>query len=187
GIDQIWAQAGIDVEFKFRLAPFDDTFSLLGNSGNNSPRPTGDLNAIVSAANASGGVLDANPKVINLLLVRIVPGFSQTTDNTANGLAFQPGNGIALWAGSNLSGFSSGRDVISSVLAHEIGHNLGLSHVTTAQNLMQSGGPDDDGERLTASQIATARGSSFLVSVPEPGVSSWLIAIGLALAIRRRR
>ncbi len=187
GIDQIWAQAGIDVEFKFRLTPFNDTFGLIGSPGNNSPRPTGDLSGIISAALSEGGVLDPNPKVINLFMVQIVPGFSQTSDNTANGLAFTPGNGIALWAGPNLTGFSAGRDVISSVLAHEIGHNLGLSHVTTAQNLMQAGGAADDGERLSSSQIATVRQSSFLVSVPEPRVTLLLTGIAFVLAIRRRR
>src|SRR5688572_29900208 len=35
GIDTIWAQAGIDVEFKFRLSPYNDTFTLTGTPGNN--------------------------------------------------------------------------------------------------------------------------------------------------------
>jgi hypothetical protein len=38
---------------------------------------------------------------------------------------------------------------VASVIAHEIGHNLGLEHVTTGENLMKPGG---GGERLNAAQ-----------------------------------
>jgi hypothetical protein len=181
GIDTIWSQAGIDVEFKFRLTPYFDTFTLVGN---NPPRPTSDLNTIISSANAEGGVLDPNPKVINLFMVRIVPGFSQTSDNTSNGLAFVGGNGITLWAGPNLTGFQGGREVISSVLAHEIGHNLGLNHLGALENLMESGG---DGERLNAAQISTARNSSLVVAIPEPSAVLMFGSALLLAGISRRK
>ena len=47
---------------------------------------------------------------------------------------------MAMWAGPNLFSFNGGREIIASVLAHEIGHNLGLPHIGASQNLMQSGG-----------------------------------------------
>lgn len=184
GIDTIWAQAGIDVEFKFRLMPYQDTFTLVGNAGSGI-RPTSDLNTIISRASNAGGVLDPDSKVLNLFMVETVPGFAPLEDNYSAGLAFVGGNGIAFWAGPDLPSFAGGREVISAVLAHEIGHNLGLDHISTAENLMKSSG---EGERLTSAQIATARSSSLLVSVPEPGtVALFLCALPLIAASRPRR
>jgi hypothetical protein len=183
-VDTIWAQAGIDVNFTFSSSNYLSTFALTGTAGSNNPRPTGDLNTIVSNAAAAGGILDPNPNTINLFMVRIVPGFSQTSNNTSNGLAFVGGNGIAFWAGPNLPGFSGGEDVIASVLAHEIGHNLGLSHISETENLMQSSG---DGERLNSAQISTALASRFSVAVvPEPLLSPALFTIGVFVWRRRR-
>ena len=162
-IDQVWAQAGIDIDIRFRPGTYNNTFALTGTAGANSPRPTGDLNTIRSNATAAGGVIDPDPTVLNLFVTRIVPGFSQTSDNTSNGLAFIAGNGITFWAGPSLPAFAGGQDVLASVLAHEIGHNLGLSHIVEAQNLLQSGGSPNQGERLNAAQISTAKNISFSV------------------------
>jgi hypothetical protein len=176
-IDTIWAQAGIDIDFNIDVTAWNNTFALTGTPGDNDPRSTDDLETIVDSA-ALAGVDAANPDTINLFLVRIVPGFSQTSNNTSNGLAFLDSNGITLWAGPNLLSFTNGRDVIASVLAHEIGHNLGLDHIVEAQNLMQGGGSPDDGERLNATQISTALASSFSVPIPEPAT---LMLAGLGL------
>jgi len=178
GINAIWAQAGIDVQFKFRLANWNNDFALLGNI---TPRSQDDLDTIVTNA-SNAGLLDPNPLVINLFLVRIVPGFSQTSDNTSNGLAFVDDNGITLWAGPNLVSFANGRDVIASVLAHEIGHNLNLDHITATENLMQSSG---GGERLNASQIALARASAFSVPIPEPRTLTLLLVVLTSAAASR--
>ena len=182
-IDDIWAQAGIDVEF-LPTTTYDSSFALTGTSD---PRPTSDLNTIVSNASSVPGVLSADPNVINMFFVQIVPGFSQTSDNTANGLAFVGGNGVAQWAGPNLTGFEGGREVIASVIAHEIGHNLGLDHITETENLMQEGGAPNQGERLNSSQIATALASNFSVAVPEPKFPALLALIfAVHLGFRRR-
>jgi hypothetical protein len=180
-IDQIWAQAGIDVEFiSFRTVatanPYNSTFALTGTAGNNNPRPTGDLATIV--ANATPGFIHPDPNTLNLFVTRIVPGFSQTSDNTSNGLAFLGGNGITFWAGPNLPAFGGGEDVIASVLAHEIGHNLGLAHIVEAQNLMQEGGSPNPGERLNAAQIAISIASPFSVIIAVPEANSFA-AVGL--------
>jgi hypothetical protein len=186
-VDQIWAQAGIDVEFSFRAGTYNNTFALTGTTGNNNPRPTGDLSTIRSNAASAGGVLSPDPNTINLFMVRIVPGFSQTSDNTSNGLAFLNANGIALWAGPNLPGFLGGREVIASVLAHEIGHNLGLDHIVEAENLLQAGGSSNPGQRLNSTQISTARASAFSVPIPEPTTYAAVGLVVTLVMLRSRR
>jgi MYXO-CTERM domain-containing protein len=166
-VDAIYAQAGVDVNFTFRAGTYNSSFARIGTPGNNSPRPQGDLSTIRNNAAAAGGVLSSDANTINVFLVTIVPGFSQLSLNSSAGLATVNGNGITYYGGANLLGFTSGREVLASVLAHEIGHNLGLSHNSTIQNLMQSGGNDDDeGQRLDASQIATIIASRFTVAAP---------------------
>ncbi len=185
-VDQIWAQAGIDVDFTFRAGTYDNTFAHTGTPGSNNPRSTGDLNTIITAAAAASGVLSTDPNTLNLFMVRIVPGFSQTSDNTSNGLAFLGGNGITYWAGPNLPGFTGGQEVLAAVLAHEIGHNMGLDHIAESQNLMQEGGSANPGQRLNSAQIATSLASSFSVPVPEPTAGA-LIALAGVFTARRRR
>lgn len=183
GIDTIWAQAGIDIDFKFRLGVWNSSFALLGTPGSNNPRPNSDLSTVFNNASATG-VLDPSPTVINLLMVRIVPGFSQQSDNNSNGLAFLNSNGIALWVAPNLTSFTDGQEAIAAVLAHEIGHNLGLNHIGENENLMAT---DDAGERLNAAQIATARGSQFSVAIPEPASALLALAGVSLLGLGRRR
>lgn len=181
-VDTIWAQAGIDVQF---LTPntWNDTFANIGNS---SPRPTSDLNTIVTQGDALG-FGNSNPLVLDMYFVEIAAGFPDVGENTANGLAFLGANGITQHVGDNLVSFTAGQEVVASVVAHEIGHNLGLPHIVEAENLMQAGGSSNPGERLNASQIATSLASQFSVAVPEP---SSVTVLGFAIsfvALRRRR
>lgn len=187
-VNTIWAQAGIVVNFGAVPADvpevtYNSTFALTGTPGNNNPRPTGDLSTIVSNAAAAGGILDPNPNTLNLFMTRIVPGFSQTSDNTSNGLAFVGGNGITLWAGPNLFDFTGGQEVIAGVLSHEIGHNLGLTHIVEAQNLMQAGGSANSGHRFNAAQIQTALNSPFSVPIAVPESAHAIAAVMLLAAV----
>ncbi len=150
-IDEIYLQAGIDIEFLDERT----TNSTFFNSGvGNGVRLQEDLNAIVQQGDAAGvGHIDG--QIIDTYFVNRVPGFGTVSANTANGLAFIDANGIAIHVGENLLSFESGRDVIARVTAHEIGHNLGLSHVSDSNNLMA------DGVELTASQVSTVLDSDF--------------------------
>lgn len=147
-IDLIWAQAGIDIEFLPTVIRYNDTFAYEGNGGN---RPTSDLDQVINNATAEGGILNSDPAILNMFFVKIAAGFGFTSENNVNGLAHVGDNGITQFVGENLLGFQNGRDVIASVVAHEIGHNLGLKHTPSGlPNLMSSNGTS---EQLSSDQI----------------------------------
>jgi len=186
-IDAIWAQAGIDIVFESSVTTWDDTWALEGTPGNNAPRPTSDLSAMMLAASGDS-VLSADPFTLNMFFVDVVPGFSQNGSNTVNGLAFVGGNGSAVWVGPGLPTFGTGREAVASVLAHEIGHNLGLGHIVEDWNLLQSSGQPNQGEQLNAAQIVAALASPFATALPEPAAVALLAMAALAFdALRRRR
>ncbi len=193
-IDEIWAQAGIDVNF---LTP-NALNSSFANSGNSNPRPNSDLRETIDIGNSSG-VTNADPNVINIFFVNVAAGFSVLSENNAAGLARLDGNGISQFVGSRLLEFTGGQEVIASVVAHEIGHNLGLGHIVLAQNLMQSGADSSSrGQRLSDAQITTAVASNFSVDsavtppppppVPVPA-AAWLFGTALLglVGVKRRR
>ena len=191
-VDTIWSQVGVDIEF-LPSTTYVDSFAFNGfpTDYSTAPRPLGDLNAINTAAGSPPK--NSNPAVLNMFFVDIVPGFSFTSENTANGLAFVGGNGVTQFVGDNLLTFEAGREVIASVVAHEIGHNLGLPHLVEAENLMQEGGSPNPGERLTAADRATilavsgSAGTGLLQAIPEPsGVMFSLLGLA-AFAMRRQR
>ena len=180
-IDNIWGQAGIDVNF---LAA-NVWSNSLANSGTSDPRPGSDLGAIVNSCNAAG-VTHTNPDFINMFFVNTSILTGPLGSNNAAGFAYVGGNGIIQYVGSSLPGSGNGRDVIASVVAHEIGHNLGLFHTVNVNNLMTPGGNSDD---LTSSQISTALDSRFVVSAVPVPAAIWFMGSGLIalLTFSRKR
>ena len=154
-IDEIFDVANVDIEF-LPARRVNDTFFNVGNNPSGE-RPSNDLDRIVSSGDRNG-LGSSNPNVIDIYFVEQVPAFRDLGDGTANGLAFVGSSGIAMHVGDDLVRTSGGRATIAEVTAHEIGHNLGLSHVNTSNNLLVSSG---SGTNLTDSQINTILGSSL--------------------------
>jgi len=167
-IDTIWAQAGIDVNF---LAP-----NLWDNTDANS-----DLTAIFTTVSdgADAGVTNVDPNVINIFFINRTDPFSVPNQSSASGIGIIAGNGITQFVGNNLLGTTSGQESIAFVVAHEIGHNLGLIHLEESENLMQANGSAADA-RLNSLQISTALASNLSspTVVPIPP-AAWMFGSGL--------
>ena len=192
-IDQIWAQAGIDVTWSDPNS-WNHSFANFGNMPASTTRPRSDLDAIL-AAGVAGGLTSPDPHVLNMFFVRISPGHAQLSENSVAGLAQLVGGASTMFVGSNLPGLMFqgdplGNDLVAKVIAHEIGHNLGLPHLNEPQNLMlESDGVQPVNAILNPTQIARARTSSFAVAVavPEPTTVLAVPLIAWVIAARKRR
>ena len=174
-IDQIFGQADIDIEF-LSTRRINDTFTNVGNG--TGTRPGADLGRVVSNGDAAG-VGNSNRNVIDLYFVERVPGFADVGNFGVNGLAFVGAAGAAVHVGDNLVSSTSGRQTVAEVTAHEIGHNLGLAHVSISNNLLA---PSGGGTNLTNSQINTAIRSSLSQPTADTATSATLVQLNPAQA-----
>ncbi len=151
-INSIWAQAGVEIIF-LPVQTFVDDFTYDDNGtvfAEGESRPTGDLNTIINLPNLPDTPSNID---IEMVFVKAVPGFGTLTPSTAAGLAFIDRPGTTVFVGESLLTFPGGRIAIAGVMAHEIGHNLGLPHVANGgPNLMSPSGSTD---QLTADQFST--------------------------------
>ncbi len=157
-IDQIFAQAAIDVQF-LPAKRVNNTFINVG--GGSGRRSGGDLSRIVNEGDAQG-LGNPDSRVIDIYFVERVPNFQTVSENAANGLAFVGRSGIAFHVGDNLVNTSNGRRLISRVAAHEIAHNLGLSHTEDPDNLLVGNSASTN---LTSAQISRLIDSRLSISV----------------------
>ena len=151
-IEKIFAVAGVDIDW-LTANHWQNTFANVGDGG---VRPRSDLNATLAQGDAAG-VGNSDPLVIDLYFVEIAAGFGDVSDSVANGLANIGANGISMHVGDDLLNTDTGLTTIARVAAHEIAHNLGLTHVEDPDNLLNLG------EELNASQIATILDSQFTI------------------------
>ena len=178
-INRIYAQIGVRIDW-LPMNEYTNAFAYDGSPTNytSTPRPTGHLNTILSSAPVPPK--SSNAIVLNMFFVEIVPGFQKLGENFANGLALLDSNGSTMQVGSDLLAWGeSGNDVAARVIAHELGHNLGLDHYTAdSANLMASGGSTG---RLVPSQKTVVftnnlgtDGFDFLQALPPPtNYSTW--------------
>ena len=147
-INLIWAQAGVEIVFS-PIREYTNNFAY-DNYGQTSTRPSGHLTTLV---NDSGSVTEYSEVDVDMFFVRVVPGFPLLSANSSAGYARVDRPGTAVYVGANLLGFSDGLDLIAGVMAHEIGHNLGLSHTSNGgANLMSPSGTE---EKIIQGQIDT--------------------------------
>jgi len=195
-VNRVWNQVGIEVIWEEEASYLDD-FANSGSHGSG-VRPSADLYTVVLDENAPA----APETTIKMFFVNQCPAFGPLSSYQVAGYARIDRNGTCVTVGSTLvqplnwsDGPDSAKDSIAAVLAHEIGHCLGLSHTfSLADNLMFSGSGAQDPERLTSAQLTTVLtdnsgidGYDFAVDQsvdpppvdPETNYGAWALANGV--------
>ncbi len=156
-ISEIYSQAKVRVRW---LAPkfWNNTTANVGSGSGT--RPQSDMFSVVAEGDRVGKG-SSDPKVVDMYFIAKLP-VVPINDSQVGGFATLDASGLTVEVGSRLIGTSAGQRLIAQVVAHEVGHNLGLGHDgAPAGNLMFGGQGREDATNLTAAQIRTLIASSL--------------------------
>lgn len=150
-IDRIYSQAGIVVEF-LPTNSYNNTFANAAEEDVEGDQSR--FNQIISEGDAAG-VGSSDPTVVDLYFTTQTPG-QITPVFSAGGLGFVGRSGVVV----SVDGleFSAVRDRVAELIAHEIGHNLGLEHTDEIDTLLT---PSIPNRLLTSEQIEVALASQI--------------------------
>ena len=151
-IDETYAAADVDISWQ-AVRNWNNSSAKLPNT------TVAALESLTEAGDAAG-FGSTNPTVIDMYFLNQSPGSTSSPDLSVNGFAFLDFSGVAFYNGDGLASTDNPefRELTALIAAHEISHNLGLTHVTSQNNLQN---PSPTNDNLTSGQIATIRASQF--------------------------
>lgn len=154
-VNEIWAQAGIEIVFS-EITEYVSDFAFEGDPDDAGARPNSDLEMIEEAVDAP---TTASELDIEMFFVERLPGRDFLAETEVAGVAVVDRPIAAIYVGFEALGTEEDLDAVAFVVSHEIGHCLGLQHLTgVGGNLMT---PERTNEIVLAGQKLIIRENDF--------------------------